>query len=646
MLLHELGHVQHDQRVFVPEEELGERLGQLGLTDAGRTGEDERTTRTARVLQTGARAADRPGQALDGVVLTDDALVQLVLHAEQALRLLLGQLEDRDAGGRREDLGDELLGDLGDDVHVAGLPLLLAPVALELELLLLVAEGRRLLEVLRVDRGLLVAAHLGDLLVELAEVRRRGHAADAHARAGLVDEVDRLVRQEAVADVAVGQLGRRHQGRVGDRHAVVGLVAVAQTLEDLDRVAERGLGHLDRLEPALQRGVLLEVLAVLVERGRADGLQLAPGQHRLQDAGGVDRALGGTRTDQRVELVDEQDDVAARADLLEHLLQALLEVTAVAGTGDQRAQVEGVELLVLEGLGHLALDDLLGQALDNGGLADAGLADQDGVVLGPAGQDLHDPLDLLVAPDHRVELALAGGLGQVAAKLVQHKRGRRGRLLRATGRRGLLALVAVEQLDDLLPDAVEVGAKLHQHLSGHALALTDEAEEDVLGADVVVTQLQGLAERQLKDLLGARGERNVPRRRRLPLADDLLDLLAHTLKTDAQALKCLGGHAFALMDQAKKNVLSADVVVVEHPGLFLGQDDNPPCAVSEPFEHLVAPSQSGQAARDIRARRIRMLAPTGDRSIQETFPESRAFTLHPTTVGGSHVPTTPQANDV
>jgi hypothetical protein len=68
---------------------------------------------------------------------------------------------------------------------------------------------------------------------------------------------------------------------------------------------------LDRLEAALERGVLLDVLAVLVERGGADGLQLAAGQHRLEDAGGVDRALGGTGTDEGVHLVDEQDDVAA-----------------------------------------------------------------------------------------------------------------------------------------------------------------------------------------------------------------------------------------------------------------------------------------------------------------------------------------------
>jgi hypothetical protein len=36
-----------------------------------------------------------------------------------------------------------------------------------------------------------------DVLVELLEVRRLGHRADAHTRAGLVDHVDRLVRQEA-----------------------------------------------------------------------------------------------------------------------------------------------------------------------------------------------------------------------------------------------------------------------------------------------------------------------------------------------------------------------------------------------------------------------------------------------------------------
>ena len=250
-----------------------------------------------------------------------------------------------------------------------------------------------------------------DLLLELLVVGRSGHPPDAQAAAGLVDEVDGLVGQVAVGQVAVGQVGRGHQRLVGDGHRVVRLVAVAQALQDLDGVRHRGLLHLDGLEAALEGGVLLEVLAVLVERGGADGLELAAGQHGLQDRGGVDGALGRAGTHQGVQLVDEQDDVAPGADLLQDLLQALLEITAVAAAGHQGAQVEGVELLALERLGDVVGHDALGQALDDGGLADAGLADEDGVVLGAARQHLHDPLDLLLAPDDRVELARRGPAG-------------------------------------------------------------------------------------------------------------------------------------------------------------------------------------------------------------------------------------------
>src|SRR3712207_9492507 len=86
--------------------------------------------------------------------------------------------------------------------------------SLELALLvrqapLLVAEVGGLLELLRLDRRLLLAAGLLDLLLELPVHGRRGHRLYAHARRGLVDEVDGLVGQEAVGDVAV-QIGRAH----------------------------------------------------------------------------------------------------------------------------------------------------------------------------------------------------------------------------------------------------------------------------------------------------------------------------------------------------------------------------------------------------------------------------------------------------
>ena len=82
-----------------------------------------------------------------------------------------------------------------------------------------------------------------------------------------------------------------------------------QAAQDRDRVLDRRLIDQHRLEAALQGGVLLDVLAVLVERGRADAVQLAAGQHRLEQVAGVHRAFGLAGADDGVQLVDEQDDL-------------------------------------------------------------------------------------------------------------------------------------------------------------------------------------------------------------------------------------------------------------------------------------------------------------------------------------------------
>ena len=186
------------------------------------------------------------------------------------------------------------------------------------------------------------------------------------------------------------------------------------------------------------------------------------------------------------------------------------------------------------------------------------------------------------------------GLGEVAAELVEDERPRRGALLlhacpdACAG--ALLALVAGDELDDLLAHAVEVRAQLDEDLGRDALALADQAEQDVLGADVVVAELQRLAQAELEDLLGARGERDVTRRCLLTLADDLLNLLADRLQRDAEALQSLGGDAFTLVDEAEQDVLRADVVVVEHARFLLRKHDHPTGTVGEPFKHLSAPA--------------------------------------------------------
>ncbi len=111
----------------------------------------------------------------------------------------------------------------------------------------------------------------------------------------------------------------------------------------------------------------------------------------------------------------------------------------------------------------------------------------------------------------------------------------------------------------------------------------------MLGPDVVVTQLQRLAQRQLEHLLGAGRERDVARRRLPAVADDLLHLGAHGLQRDAERLERLRGDSFTLVDETEQDVLGPDVVVVEQARFLLGKDNDPSRSVGEALEQNEPP---------------------------------------------------------
>ena len=113
-----------------------------------------------------------------------------------------------------------------------------------------------------------------------------------------------------------------------------------------------------------------------------------------------------------MELIDEEDDRALGfLDLLQDRLQPVLELAAVLRPRDHRAQVERHDALVLQSLRDVSHVDAPRQPLDDRGLPDAGLADQDGVVLRAARKDLDDAPDLLVSPDDGIDLPAAGEIG-------------------------------------------------------------------------------------------------------------------------------------------------------------------------------------------------------------------------------------------
>ncbi len=271
------------------------------------------------------------------------------------------------------------------------------------------------------------------------------------------------------------------------------LVAVFDPAQDRDGVLDARLADEDHLEAPFERLILLEVLAELVERRRADRAQLAARERRLEDVGGVHRALGRARADERVDLVDEEDHLAlAVGDLLDDGFEPVLELAAVLRAGDQRAHVEREDPLRLQPFGHVALHDADGEALGDGRLADAGLADEHGVVLRPPRKDLEHAADLLVAPDHGVDFAFAGELVEVAGVAVERFVLRLGvGVGDALAAAHLLHRVEYALLRDVL---------LFQRPADGVVALRHR-EQQVFGGDVLVAEPLGLFERAVEDLI-------------------------------------------------------------------------------------------------------------------------------------------------
>src|SRR5581483_991933 len=226
-----------------------------------------------------------------------------------------------------------------------------------------------------------------------------------HARACFVEDADRFVRQMAVVDVLRRQLRGELDRLVAEDDVVMLLVVVLEAVQDLDRLGDARLADLDLLKPPGERAVALERGLVLRVRRRTDAAQFSGGDRRLEDVRGVHRAAAHrARTDDRVNLVDEEDGLFFLQQGGDHGLQPLLELAAILRSRQHRPHVERIHLGIFQNGGHFVLEDLQREAFGDGRFADARLADEERIVLAAAAEDLDRPLQLERAPDERIDL--------------------------------------------------------------------------------------------------------------------------------------------------------------------------------------------------------------------------------------------------
>ena len=310
MPLHILRHIHADERLLIAEERLGQRAAEFRLADAGRPEEEEAADRPVRIAEPDAAAADGVRDRAHRLLLPDDAAAQRRLHLQQLLTLARCDARDRDTRPERDDLGHILA---RHGAHGAGIGLLPAAALhaqLRTQLLLTFPQGSRARKVLRTHGVLHLRRCGGELRLERVHPLGLHQCLHANARGRLVDEVDGFVRQPAVADIAHRERDRFVERLVRDLQAVVCLEPRTQTAQDLQALLGRWLCDAHGLKAPLERRVLFNILAVFLKRRRTDDLQLTAAERGLEDVRRVDRALGRARADDRVQLVDEEDDAA------------------------------------------------------------------------------------------------------------------------------------------------------------------------------------------------------------------------------------------------------------------------------------------------------------------------------------------------
>ena len=216
---------------------------------------------------------------------------EFALHVgEESVLDLAGAVQVASALGLLE-FGAKLLDALGDFLGLADFLFFLEPLGAERGgLLLHLGEfALKLFEALAAGgvffffEGLALHLELHDLAFELVDLGRQGFQLDLETGCGLVHEIDRFVRQEAVADVAVAQNGGGDEGGILDAHAVVDFVAFLQSAKNGDGVLDAWLADHHWLEAALEGGVLFDVFAIFVERGRSNGVEFATSELGFQE---------------------------------------------------------------------------------------------------------------------------------------------------------------------------------------------------------------------------------------------------------------------------------------------------------------------------------------------------------------------------
>ena len=268
MLFHVFGHIKPDERLDRLKHLAGKAFDKFRLTNAGRTDEDE-GNRMLLDLNADAGAADSRHNGGNRLVLPNNMLFEFCVEVQKLLIFLRTDLACGNLCPEFNDAGQIIN-------RQRGFWQLFQFCNLRVQLKVPAAEFRhagiivlRLFGVLRehgkfqIVIGMLLFKRFESANVLIFQV---------HIRACFIDQVDGLIRQETVGNVAFGEQNGLARNLRRDHDTVERLIIMADAADDGDGLLDGRLGDGDGLKAAFECSVFFDMFAVLVESRCSDDL--------------------------------------------------------------------------------------------------------------------------------------------------------------------------------------------------------------------------------------------------------------------------------------------------------------------------------------------------------------------------------------
>ena len=303
MLFHVFRHIEAQHSTFIAKQLLCQCLRQLSFAYTGRTEEQEGTDRSVFVLKACAGTANSSAYRAHSLILTYNTLVQTLLQLQQTAAFCFRQTCQRNTGPGSNNLSYILRsyrllhGNLGQGCR-----------QLCLQLCLVVTQLRCLFVILLLYSLFLFHLQIFQLLLQLSCRCRFFIQLDTQTGTGLIHQVDSLIRQISVRNIAVAQLHCSLNSLRLNLQLMEFLITLAQSQQHCFADFRTRYINKHRLEASFQRRILFDMLAVFINRSRADNLQFTTCQRRFDNIGSIYTALGTACTDNGMQLVDKENN--------------------------------------------------------------------------------------------------------------------------------------------------------------------------------------------------------------------------------------------------------------------------------------------------------------------------------------------------